>query len=121
MLNYLKEAKMLSNQNKIFRSLILSSSTFSLFYDFLPGQMQKDVSISNLSTDGSIDERLDCLFKVLWLNLWVTVRMLDISAKCRIRGLFMNTGYARLTADQLTEVSYYAVIYGLVLKDFRRD
>ena len=115
---------MLSNQNKTFRSLILSSSTFSLFYDFLPGQMQKDVSISNLSTDGSIDERLDCLFKVLWLNLRVTVRMLDITAKAkcnRIRGLYMKTGYARLTADQLTEVSYYAVIYGLVLKDFRRD
>ena len=115
---------MLSNQNKTFRSLILSSSTFSLFYDFLPGQMQKDVSISNLSTDGSIDERLDCLFKVLWLNLRVTVRMLDITAeaKCnRIRGLFMKTGYARLTDDQLAEVSYYAVIYGLVLKDFRRD
>ena len=52
------------------------------------------------------------------------MHMLDITAeaKCnRIRGLFMKTGYARLTADQLTEVSYYAVIYGLVLKDFRRD
>ena len=86
--------------------------------------MQKDVSISNLSTDGSIDQCLDCLFKVLWLNLRVTVRMLDITAKAkcnRIRGLYMKTGYARLTADQLTEVSYYAVIYGLVLKDFRRD
>ena len=115
---------MLSNQNKTFRSLILSISTFSLFYDFLPGQMQKDVSISNLSTYGSIDEHLDCLFKVLWLNLRVTVRMLDITAKAkcnRIRGLFMKTGYARLTDDQLAEVSYYAVIYGLVLKDFCRE
>ena len=52
------------------------------------------------------------------------VRMLDITAeaKCnRIRGLFMKTGYARLTDDQVAEVSYCAVIYGLVLKDFRRD
>ena len=77
MIRYLEEAKMLSNQNKTFRSLILSSSTFSLFYDLLPEQLQEDVSISNMSNDGSIDEDFDGLIKVLWLNLRVTVDKLD--------------------------------------------
>ena len=74
MINYLEEARVLSNQHETLKSLILSDTSFNFFYNLLPGQLKEDVD-SELSLESSSDEQFefDSLFEVLNHHLRMTV------------------------------------------------
>ena len=81
MINYLEEARVLSNQHETLKSLILSDTSFNFFYNLLPGQLKEDVD-SELFLHSSSDEQFefDCLFEVLNTHLRMTVFRLCRSA-----------------------------------------